>query len=117
MAERIMPIDPEIRLAQILGEDAVLEATPIAPAPSGTQGVEFTGNPFEDFLAKAIDALEGVSKTEIYTNQMIEKYQRGEVELHEVMTAQSKMNIVIQLAVTTISTAVTTFKEITQMQV
>jgi flagellar hook-basal body complex protein FliE len=48
---------------------------------------------------------------------MVNSYLRGEVELHEVMLAQSKMSIQIQLAMTVINSAVTSFKEITQMQV
>ncbi|MGB9613085.1 MAG: flagellar hook-basal body complex protein FliE, partial [Candidatus Margulisiibacteriota bacterium] len=78
---------------------------------------KFTGNPFEDILAKAIESLEGVSKTEIYANQLVDKYVRGEAELQEVMIAQAKMSIMVQMAVTTVNAAVTTFKEITQMQV
>lgn len=121
MAEPINPINAEMRLAQILGEDFLAQApTPAAgPAPAAdpARSIEFAGNPFEDILSQAIGALEGVSRSEIYANQLIDKYLRGEVELHEVMIAQSKMSIMVQLAVTTINTAVTTFKEIIQMQV
>lgn len=48
---------------------------------------------------------------------MIDKYARGEVDLQDVMVAQSKMTIMAQLALTTVNSAVGTFKEITQMQI
>ena len=71
----------------------------------------------KNVLAKAIDSLEGISQQEKYANELVDKYLRGEVELQEVMVAQAKVSILVQLAVTTITTAVNTFKEITQMQV
>lgn len=122
MAEQISPISSaELQLAQILGDDYLAQAPESAAglgaAAGPVDGAKFTGNAFEDVLSKAIDALNGVSRTEVYTNQLIDKYMRGEVEMHEIMVAQSKMSIMIQLATTTINTAVTTFKEITQMQV
>jgi flagellar hook-basal body complex protein FliE len=121
MSEPINPINAEIRLAQILGEDFLAQAPSAAPGPAPAAEPagpsSFAGNPFEDILSRAIDALEGVSRSEIYANRQIDRYLRGEVELHEVMLAQSKMSIVVQLAVTTINSAVTTFKEITQMQI
>ncbi len=121
MAEPINPINAEMRLAQILGDDFLAqapEAVPgLTPAAEPAGRSSFTGNPFEDVLSQAIESLEGVSRSEIYANQLVDKYLRGEVELHEVMLAQSKMSIIVQLATTTINLAVSTFKEITQMQV
>ena len=121
MAESIDPISAELRLAQILGEDFLAQAPTAAPGPTPAVGpagsTEFTGNPFEDVLARAINALEGVSRSEIYANQMVDRYLRGEVELKDVMVTQAKMSIMVQLAVTTINSAVNTFKEITGMQI
>lgn len=120
MTESIDPVNAEMKLSQLLGEDFLTEAPAASARPAAvetTQGVKFSGNPFEDLLTKAINALEGVSRSETYANQLIDKYMRGEVELHEVMVAQAKSSILVQLAVTTINSAVTTFKEITQMQV
>jgi flagellar hook-basal body complex protein FliE len=120
MAEAINPIDPKIRLAQLLGEDFLAQApegASPAAAAEPARNVEFKGNIFEDVLSRAIESLEGVSRSEIYANQMIDRYLSGEVELHEAMIAQSKMSIMMQLAVTTINAAVTSFKEITQMQI
>ena len=120
MAEAIGPISPEARLAESLGEDYLAQASPLAPGSPAADRAEaspYTGSPFEDILSRAIESLNSVSQSERYANQLVDKYMRGEVELHEVMIAQSKMSIVVQLAVTTINTAVTTFKEITQMQI
>jgi len=120
MAEAIGPIKAEVRLAQLLGDDFVSEPSQIG-APSNNisagQRVELTGSPFEDILSSAIEALNGVSRQEMYADQMVNSYLRGEAELHEVMVAQSKMSIMVQLAVTTVNSAVSTFKEITQMQI
>jgi flagellar hook-basal body complex protein FliE len=122
MVEGINPINAEMRLAQLLGEDDFLaqvpEAAPaVTPAAEPANRISFTGNPFEDVLSSAIEALEGVSRSEVYANQLVDKYIRGEAELHEVMLAQAKMGVTVQLAVTSINSAVTTFKEITQMQI
>lgn len=111
MVESIDPIS--LKLAQILGEDEIQPARPsIVP-----KGAEFPTNPFEDILGKAVDALEGVSRQEFRTNQLIDQYVRGEADLQDVMVESSKTSIIVQLAVTTITTAVNTFKEITQMQI
>ncbi|MBN2058467.1 MAG: flagellar hook-basal body complex protein FliE [Candidatus Saganbacteria bacterium] len=120
MAEQINPIGRGVNIAQILGEDFLAQATPgVSGQASAVPGgqMELPRNMFEDVLAKAIDALEGVSRQEMYANELIQKYVRGEVEMHEVMLAQSKASIMVQLAVTTINAAVTSFKEVTQMQV
>jgi flagellar hook-basal body complex protein FliE len=122
IAEKINPISAEIRLAQILGDDYLAQApassAKVNPAAGGPmEKIDFTGNPFEDVLARAVKALDGVSRSETYANQMVDGYLRGEVELHDVMVAQSKMTIMVQLAVTTVNSAVNTFKEIVGMQI
>ena len=118
MVEAIGPINPEIRLAQILGEDYLAQVTPMAnPAVEVPRTSSFQTTPFDEILSQAIESLNAASRSEAYANELAEKYLRGEAELHEVMVAQSKMNIVIQLAVSTVNTAVQSFKEITQMQV
>jgi flagellar hook-basal body complex protein FliE len=74
-------------------------------------------NAFEDMLSKAIESLNEVSQTEVYANQLAENYARGQADLKDVMVAQAKASILMQLAVTTVNAAVNTFKEVTQMQV
>jgi len=121
MVQPVGPISPEMRLAQILGDDFLAQAPQAAPGPMPAAEpagkAEFSGNAFEDILSSAISSLNNVSRTEMHAEQLINKYLKGEVELHEVMLAQSKASIMIQLAVTTINAAVTTFKEVTQMQI
>ncbi|MBI5399132.1 flagellar hook-basal body complex protein FliE [Candidatus Saganbacteria bacterium] len=120
MIESIGPINAEMRLAQILGEDSMAQASQsaVGPAPGTLESVnKFPGNMFDDVLAKAINSLEGVSRSEIYANGLIDKYLRGEAEMQDVMVAQSKASIEVNLAITTINAAVTSFKEITQLQV
>ena len=112
MKRQINPI--ELRLAQLLGEEKIQSPASLGIAPP--KG-DLATSPFEDILGKAIDALDGVSKQELKTNQLMDSYLKGNVELSDVMIETSKMSIMVQLAVTTINTAVSTFKEITQMQV
>lgn len=125
MVEGIGPISADLRLAQLLGDNDFLAQVPaVSPAlpgnmagPAASTGINLTGNPFEDALAKAVESLNGVSRSEVYANQMVEKYVRGQAELQDVMVAQSKMSIMVQLAVTSVNAAVNTFKEVTQMQI
>jgi flagellar hook-basal body complex protein FliE len=128
MIAAIGPLTAEERLAQLVGGseyggDFLAQAptiSPAAPAALPAPGVGqtgLTGNAFEDILNKSIEALNGVSRTETYANQMIEKYLHGQADLQDVMVAQSKMSVMTTLAVTTVNTAVNTFKEITQIQI
>jgi len=121
MVQGIDPVSANIRLAQLVGEEEVAAPAAAAPLAAGDNlaaaKVNFTGNAFDDLLAKATEALAGVSKTEANANQAIAGYIKGNVDLQEVMVAQSKATIMAQLAVTTVNAAVTTFKELTQMQI
>jgi len=103
-----MPITP-ITLAQVEGPAATL-AQP-ATTPSKSESI------FDQVLGRAVDALDSVSQTEMNANKLIDDYIAGKVELSDVMIATSKMTIAVQLAVTTITSAVSTFKEITQMPI
>ena len=121
MVEAIKPIGAEMRMAQLLGEDflsvaQVLPGTPVG-TPAAAEKINLPGNLFDDILAKSIESLNGVSRQENLTNQMINGFTRGEVELQDVMVAQAKLYIMVQLATTTINTAVQTFKEVTSMQI
>lgn len=115
MAESVGRISPEL-MAQIMGTES---ASPVEPVkgPAGNQEIKTSSSVFDDMLSKAVDALEGVSNTEAAANQAMEGYIRGEMDVSEVMVATAKMNIAVQLAVTTVTSAVNTFKEITQMQI
>jgi flagellar hook-basal body complex protein FliE len=91
-------------------------ASPTAPAAPVSK-VDPAGNPFDAVLGKAIDALNGVSQTEFTANKLIDDYIAGKAELSDVMIATSKMTIAVNLAVSTITSAVSSFKEITQMAI
>ncbi|OGC06723.1 hypothetical protein A2526_06435 [candidate division WOR-1 bacterium RIFOXYD2_FULL_36_8] len=117
MVEQINPL--EIRLNKLLDDD--FNVAQVLPDSAPYDGVALNSttskNIFDDVLAKAIDALQGVSQTEAHANQLMEKYARGEANLQEVMFAASEMGVMVQLATTIITSVVGTFKEITQMQV
>jgi flagellar hook-basal body complex protein FliE len=115
MVEGIDPL--HLRLAQLIGEEEpVTSTTPVTGPARGAQ-IELGGSPFEDILGRAVDSLEGLSRSERTANDLIDRYVKGQADLQDVMVETSKLNIMVQLAVTTINLAVTTFKEITQMQV
>ena len=107
----ILPIDP-LSMAQagdaapIVGAGA---ATPVAPAQGGSI--------FDDVLGRAVDALNSVSASEFNANHLIDLYVQGKAELSDVMLAASKMTLDVSLAVTTITNAVSSFKEITSMSI
>jgi flagellar hook-basal body complex protein FliE len=104
------PIAP-ITLAAVQGTANV---SPLTAAPKAP---EESGNIFDQVLGRAVDALNGVSASEINANNLIDQYLAGKVELSDVMVATSKMTVAVQLAVTTITTAVSSFKEITSMAI
>ncbi|MBN3033604.1 MAG: flagellar hook-basal body complex protein FliE [Candidatus Saganbacteria bacterium] len=131
MIEAIGPLSAEERLAQLIGDSnngnnfldqaPVVAQAPVFPSATAASApaarTAFSGNPFDDLLGQAIDKLNGVSRAEVYTNQLIDKYAHGQAELADVMIAQSKLSVLETLAVTTVNTTVSTIKEITQMQV
>jgi flagellar hook-basal body complex protein FliE len=115
MVEGIDPL--HLKLAQLLGEEEPVTSTKPVVGPARGAGPSLAGSPFEDILSRAVDSLEGLSRAERTANDLIDKYVKGQADLQDVMVQTSKLNILVQLAVTTINLAVTTFKEITQMQV
>jgi flagellar hook-basal body complex protein FliE len=122
MVQTIDPVSANMRLAQLLGESDLTAPAAAAPVAADNElfrpaKVSLSGNPFDDLLAKAIESLNGVSRSEALANQTIERYIKGQADLQEVMVAQSKSTVMAQLAVTTVNAAVTTFKEVTQMQI
>ena len=114
MAEPVYKISPDL-LAQIMGPESA--SAPEVKGPEGGQTLKTSPSFFDDVLGKVVSALEGVSKTEATANQAMNAYINGQMDVSEVMVATAKMNIAVQLAVTTVTSAVNTFKEITQMQI
>lgn len=109
MVSPINSINPNL-IAQVLGEE-----TDAAREAAG--GLGAASSPFEDILNRAVNSMEGVSRLEMESNNLISKYIEGQAEMSDVMIASAKTNIAVQLAVTVVTSAVTTFKEITQMQI
>ncbi len=104
-----LPIEP-ISLAQV-GEARTVPAATTPAGPAQTESI------FDSVLGRAVDALDNISEAEMNANRLIDGYIAGKVELSDVMIATSKMTVAVQLAVTTITNAVSTFKEITQMAI
>jgi flagellar hook-basal body complex protein FliE len=116
MVNSILPISLD-------GDSNTFDQMSIAAVPGGLPAApvggtaELGNNPFESILSKAVESLNGVSRSEFHANDLIDRYLQGKADLQEVMVATSKMNIMIQLAVTTVSSAVTSFQQLTQMQI
>ena len=128
MTQAIGPLSmsaAENRLAQLIGDDSFLAQAPsaMAAAPAGTPAAPyaaqtgFSSSPFDDILNKTIQSLNGVSNSERATNQLVGQYARGQAELSDVMIAQAKLSVQTTLAVTVVNSVISTFKEITQIQV
>ena len=75
------------------------------------------GDPFKNFFENALESLEGVSAMESRADTLVQQYIAGEVDMPEVMVAMAKANLAVQFAVTTVTSVVNTFKEMTQMQI
>ena len=103
-----LPIAP-ITLSQVEAPKILQPAA--APGPAQAENI------FDEMLGKAVDALQNVSDVEMNANKLMDDYLAGKVEISDVMIATSKMTLAVQLAVTTITSAVSTFKEITQMPI
>ena len=104
------PIQPII-LAAVNDVKAPDVAAPAAPAANPS------GNVFDQLLGKAIDSINGVSQTEFTADKLMDDYIAGKAELSDVMIATSKMTLAVNLAVSAITSAVSSFKEITQMSI
>ena len=76
-----------------------------------------TADPFKNFFDNALESLEGVSATENRADALIEQFIAGKVDMPDVMIAMAKANLEVQFAVTTVTSVVNTFKEMTQMQI
>ncbi|KAF0133470.1 MAG: hypothetical protein FD145_1269 [Candidatus Saganbacteria bacterium] len=113
MVEGIDPLS--YKLAQLMGEEAPVSKVEISENAEASPFV--SDNPFEKIFSRAVDALEGVSEAEKKSNYLISEYLQGRGDIQDVMVQSSKVGIMVQLASTTINLAVSTFKEITQMQV
>lgn len=105
-----------ISLLKIAQAD-VVNNVPAVAAPVPVAPPEQTGSIFDVMLGRAVDSLNNVSQVEMNANKLIDDYVKGKAELSDVMLATAKMTIAVNLAVTTITTAVSSFKEVTQIAI
>jgi len=108
------PLVNPVALIKLAQADEV-KAT-VAAAAMPAQSIQ-TPSIFDQMLGRAVDSLNSVSELEMNTNKLIDQYVQGKAELSDVMMATAKMTIAVNLAVSTITTAVSSFKEITQMAI
>ncbi|MCP4049196.1 MAG: hypothetical protein GY730_00605 [bacterium] len=105
---RRAPLQPRVPLEELTAENVNI-ATP------GTNKLDTT--PFQFFMDKAVEALEGVSEIELRVNDLMDKYIEGKVSIEEVSIETAKLTLAISFATTVITQTTQTFKEIQGMQV
>jgi flagellar hook-basal body complex protein FliE len=83
----------------------------------GLRSNQLDTTPFQLFMDKSIEALEGLSKMEFRTNDLMDQYAQGKVSIEEVSIETQKLSLAISFATTVISQATSIFKEIQSMQI
>lgn len=77
----------------------------------------FAEHPFQKMLDSAVESLGKISATEANADALAVEYVNGNASIEDVMFAQNKAALEMNLAVTSVTSAIQTFKEITQLPV
>lgn len=101
-------IQPITSLAGLLG-DGVSETVPSAAKPDLI--------PFQKFLDAAVEHLNEVSGQEAVANGAVQSYLAGNGSLEDAVFALNELSSSVQLANQVLTSAVSTFREIEQMQI
>jgi hypothetical protein len=107
-------------IAQALPNEPQQVQQNLTPENVNTEGLKTNKldvTPFQLFMDKAVEALEGLSTMEIRVNDLIEQYIQGKVSIEEVSTETAKLSMAISFATTVITQITTTFKEIQNLPV
>lgn len=89
-----------------------IEIVPLMRKP-----VSYIEHPFQKLLDYAVDSLNKVSATDMRTDAVAGKFATGQASLEEVMFAENRATLEINMAVTAVNNVVSSFKEIQQMPV
>lgn len=73
--------------------------------------------PFEKFLDAAVQHLNELSGQELSASAAVQDYVKGKSSLEDAVFAMNELTTSVQLANQVLSTAVSTFREIEQMQI
>ncbi len=117
-------LPPSLRrgLAQAPVDDPreLLTQEPLTPQNINVEGLRTNRldvTPFQVFIDKAVDALEGLSEMEFRVNDLIEQFLRGKVSVDEVAMEAAKLNLAVSFATSVVTTATQTFKEVQQIAI
>ena len=99
------------KIQSLRGNDLTPQVTPERVRPEMKEE-PIQAVPFQMVFDEAVDALHGLSHQEMKTNNLTEKFIKGEATVEEVMIETSKLNLAFSMATTVVSTGVQTFKEI-----
>ena len=72
--------------------------------------------PFQIFMDKAVEVLENISELDFRVNNLTEEFLKGRASVDEVSIEMTKLNLAFSFASTILSSATSTFKEITTLQ-
>jgi flagellar hook-basal body complex protein FliE len=73
--------------------------------------------PYQIFIDQAVQVLDRISQQEARVNELTNQYIAGNVSIDDVSIEASKLNMSITFITTVITTAATTLKELTGMQI
>lgn len=113
----IQPVSLDLAKAGLMDNDLMAMNVMSRTDIPASNGLALKSDPFQTVFDQAIHSLGDVSGLEQTADALAEKFMAGKADIPEVMIAMSKANLAVQFAVTTVTSAVNTFKEITQIQI
>lgn len=104
-------------MPDILNQMSPLSVSMNSTKPSSTSKIT-PGEAHKTFANQLKNAIDGVNKSQVQSNQMTQALARGEVDdLHNVMITAQKASITMQTTVKVQNKVVEAYKEIMRMQV
>ncbi len=83
----------------------------------GLRTSKLATTPFQFFLDKGIDYFRRISGMEMRSDQLMERFARGEASIEELTIEKAKISVAISFAVTLVTQVTQAFNELKNMQV
>jgi flagellar hook-basal body complex protein FliE len=107
------PVDP----VDYYNESIEPALTPQNINDEGLRTSKLSTTPFQFFLDKGIDYFRRISGMERRSDQLMEKFARGEASIEELTIEKAKVSVAISFAVTLVTQVTQAFNELKNMQV